>query len=87
MNRKEITNKLEEILEEYGLERKQLTADASFVNDLGLDSLDFAELILKTEQIFDTSISFEHNNIYTIKDLINIIENQVNTISATIQKQ
>ena len=87
MNRKEITNKLEEVLEEYGLERKQLSANASFTNDLGLDSLDFAELILKTEQIFDTSISFEHDNIDTINDLINIVENQVNTISATIQKQ
>ena len=73
MNKTEVSKTVKEVLANYGLDEKQLTADASFSHDLGLDSLDFAELILKVEQIFDTSISFEDDNINTLGDLVNII--------------
>jgi len=87
MNRIEITRKIKVVLENYGLESKQLTPDASFINDLGFDSLEFAELILTAEHIFDTSIPFENGNIHTINDLVDTIENLLNTNLLINQKQ
>ena len=74
MNRVEISKNIKEVLENYGIPPKELKPTTSFINDLGLDSLDFAELILTVEQIFDVSISFDHDNIHTIDDLVNTIE-------------
>ena len=73
MNKTEVTKKVKIVLADYGLNEKQLRPEASFTNDLGLDSLDFAELILKTEQTFDISISFEYDDINTVGDLVNTI--------------
>lgn len=54
----EIKLTLKEILGNYGLEQKAITDQASFVNDLGFDSLDFAELILTLEIQFNISLPF-----------------------------
>lgn len=44
------------IVEHLQVEPKQVTAEASFVDDLGADSLDLAELLLLFEQSFDVRI-------------------------------
>ena len=74
MNKVYIEKEIKGVLENYGLEAKELNDNASFTNDLGLDSLDLAELILTVEQIFDISMSFDNDNIKTIADLVNSIE-------------
>lgn len=79
MQKSDIENKIKGVLESYGLEAKQLNSNAILVNDLGLDSLDLAELILITEKTFDISISFDNDNINTVGDLVNTIENNLNT--------
>lgn len=54
----EIKSTIKEILEDYGIEQKALTDQASFSNDLGFDSLDFAELLMTLENRFDIAIPF-----------------------------
>jgi len=80
MNKKEITKKVKAVLENYGLEEKQLTSNASFMKDLGFDSLDFAELILTIEQEFDLSIYLDQVKlpINTIHDLVTTLNEVLN---------
>ena len=47
------------IVEELGVEREKLTADASFMEDLGADSLDTVELVMAFEKEFDIDIPDE----------------------------
>lgn len=44
------------IIDKLGVEESEVTADASFTNDLGADSLDTVELIMEFEKEFDISI-------------------------------
>ena len=74
MNKAAIEERVKEILEAYGLHSRQLESNASFINDLGLDSLEMAELILTAEHSFDISISYDNDYIDTINDLVNTIE-------------
>jgi acyl carrier protein len=53
----DIEKKLTAILtEKLGVPNSQITPDASFVKDLGIDSLDYAELVMEFEQTFDIKI-------------------------------
>jgi acyl carrier protein len=47
------------IVEELGVEREKLTSDASFMEDLGADSLDTVELVMAFEKEFDIDIPDE----------------------------
>ncbi len=47
------------IVEELGVERDKLTDDASFMEDLGADSLDTVELVMALEKEFDIDIPDE----------------------------
>ncbi len=47
------------IVEELGVEREKLTAAASFMEDLGADSLDTVELVMAFEKEFDIDIPDE----------------------------
>ncbi len=47
------------IAEELGVEREKLTDDASFMEDLGADSLDTVELVMAFEKEFDIDIPDE----------------------------
>jgi acyl carrier protein len=47
------------IAEELGVEREKLTNDASFMEDLGADSLDTVELVMAFEKEFDLDIPDE----------------------------
>ena len=47
------------VAETMGVDKAQITAETSFVNDLGADSLDTVELVMELEDEFDISISDE----------------------------
>ncbi len=52
-----IQQKVTSILtEKLGIPQSEITPDASFVKDLGIDSLDYAELVMEFEQTFDIKI-------------------------------
>jgi len=47
------------IVDELGVEASEVTMEASFIEDLGADSLDTVELIMKFEEEFDIDIADE----------------------------
>jgi acyl carrier protein len=56
----DIDAKVKEIIvEELGVEESEVTPEASFIEDLGADSLDTVELIMKFEEEFDIDIADE----------------------------
>ena len=56
----ELENKVKDIIaEELGVEREKLTNEASFMEDLGADSLDTVELVMAFEKEFDIDIPDE----------------------------
>ena len=56
----DIIAKVKEIIvEELGVEESEVTLEASFIEDLGADSLDTVELIMKFEEEFDIDIADE----------------------------
>ena len=44
------------VSEQLGVEKERVTAETSFVNDLGADSLDTVELVMELEEEFDINI-------------------------------
>ena len=44
------------LTDKLGIPDSEITPDASFVKDLGIDSLDYAELVMEFEQTFDIKI-------------------------------
>ncbi len=54
----DIQSKVTEIIvEKLGVEAKEVSSEANFINDLGADSLDTVELIMEFEKEFNISIS------------------------------
>ena len=65
------------IAEKLSVDLEEVVPEASFVDDLGADSLDLVELIMSMEEEFDTDISDEDaEKITTVQDAINYIEAQ-----------
>ena len=63
------------IVEQLGVDENQVEANASFVDDLGADSLDIVELVMAFEEAFDLDIPDEDaEKIKTVKDAIDYIE-------------
>jgi acyl carrier protein len=63
------------ICEQLEVNEKDVVPEASFVDDLGADSLDQVELIMAMEEEFDISISDEEaEKIVTVRDAIEYIE-------------
>ncbi|MBT1702466.1 acyl carrier protein [Chryseosolibacter indicus] len=53
----DIPKKVTEILiDKLGIAESEITPDANFVKDLGIDSLDYAEIVMEFEQAFDIRI-------------------------------
>jgi acyl carrier protein len=53
----DIPKKVTKILtEKLGIAESEITPDANFVKDLGIDSLDYAEIVMEFEQSFDIRI-------------------------------
>ncbi|MGP0076416.1 MAG: acyl carrier protein [Bryobacteraceae bacterium] len=65
------------IVEQLGVDEGQVDNNASFVDDLGADSLDIVELVMAFEEAFDIDIPDEDaEKIATVKDAIDYIENK-----------
>ena len=65
------------IVDKLGVDESEVTAEASFTNDLGADSLDTVELIMEFEKEFDLSIPDEQaENIQTVGQAIAYLESQ-----------
>ena len=65
------------IIEKLDLAETQITMNASFVKDLGIDSLDLFELILEVENEFQLVIPGEEaEKIVTVGNLVDYIRNQ-----------
>lgn len=65
------------IVEQLGVDETQVDLTASFVDDLGADSLDIVELIMAFEEAFDLDIPDEDaEKIVNVKDAINYIESK-----------
>ncbi len=62
------------IAEKLSVDLKEVVPDASFVDDLGADSLDLVELIMSMEEEFDIEIPDEvAEKLVTVKDAIDFI--------------
>ncbi len=63
------------IVEQIGVDENQVDPSASFVDDLGADSLDIVELVMAFEEAFDLDIPDEDaEKIKTVKDAVDYIE-------------
>jgi len=64
------------IVEHLGVDEAKVTDEASFIDDLGADSLDTVELVMALEEEFGSEISdSEAEKILTVGDAIRFIEN------------
>ncbi|HTR67316.1 MAG TPA: acyl carrier protein [Terriglobales bacterium] len=72
----EIAGKVKQIIsEQLGVDEAEVVASASFVDDLGADSLDQVELVMALEEGFDLEISDDDaEKIRTVQDTIDYIE-------------
>jgi len=62
------------IIEQLGVKEEEVKAEASFVDDLGADSLDTVELVMALEEEFDTEIpDEEEEKITTVQSAIDYI--------------
>ncbi len=63
------------VAEQLGVKEEEVTENASFVDDLGADSLDTVELVMALEEEFDTEIPDEEaENITTVQQAIDYVK-------------
>lgn len=66
------------LIEKLGILPTQITDEANFVKDLGVDSLDYAELVLEFEQSFDIKITDQDaESLTTIAEAVSFIANKL----------
>ncbi len=77
----EIANKIKAIVVEHlGVDEAKVTLEASFIDDLGADSLDTVELVMAFEEAFNVEIPEDAaERIATVKDAVEYIEKQGKT--------
>ena len=69
------------IIEQLSVEEGEVTPGASFVDDLGADSLDRVELIMALEEAFDLEIPDEQaETIKTVQNAVDYIEKNSKTV-------
>lgn len=69
---------IEIIVEQLGVSEEEVTLEASFIEDLGADSLDLVELIMAMEEEFGIEISDEDaEKIQTVQDVVNYINEHI----------
>jgi acyl carrier protein len=73
-----IEDKVKKIIaEKLSVDLEEIVPEASFVDDLGADSLDLVELIMSMEEEFDIEISDEQaEKLVTVKDVFDFIDAQ-----------
>ncbi len=79
MNTEEIFNKVKEIIvEQLGVAETAVVPEASFIDDLGADSLDIVELIMALEEEFDIEIpDADAEKVVIVEDVVNYIKENV----------
>jgi acyl carrier protein len=66
------------IVEQLGVTKEELTPRASFIDDLGADSLDIVELVMAMEEEFDIEIPDDDaEKIQTIEDVITYVKAKI----------
>ena len=76
----DVASKVKKIVTEHlGIDEAKVTEEASFIDDLGADSLDTVELVMAFEEEFGSEISdSEAEKILTVGDAIKFIESKNN---------
>ena len=76
MSQEEIFEKVKKIIvEQLGVAETSVTMEASFIDDLGADSLDIVELIMALEEEFDMEIPDEDaEKIVSVSDVVDYIK-------------
>ncbi|MGD0021739.1 MAG: acyl carrier protein [Smithellaceae bacterium] len=65
------------VMEQLDVTREECVPEASFIDDLGADSLDLVELIMEMEEVFGIEIADEElEKIRTIKDVIEFLKSK-----------
>ena len=65
------------VVEHLGIDENKVNDSASFIDDLGADSLDTVELVMAFEETFSIEIPDDAaETILTVKDAINFIESK-----------
>ena len=79
MSSEEIFDKVKEIIvEQLGVADTAVTLEASFIDDLGADSLDIVELIMALEEEFDIEIpDSDAEKVVTVEDVVEYIKENV----------
>ena len=79
MTQEEIFEKVKGIIvEQLGVAETAVTMEASFIDDLGADSLDIVELIMALEEEFDTEIpDSDAEKVVTVGDVVEYIKDNV----------
>jgi acyl carrier protein len=74
--KKEYTEKVRQIVsEQLGVDEAEVTPSASFVDDLGADSLDQVELVMALEEAFNMEVGDEDaEKILTVQNAIDYVE-------------
>ena len=80
MSSEEILEKVKGIIvEQLGVTDTAVTMEASFIDDLGADSLDIVELIMAIEEDFDIEIpDSDAEKVVTVGDVVDYIKENVN---------
>ena len=78
MSEKSIAEKVKDIIvEQLGVNPEQVTEKASFIEDLGADSLDTVELVMAFEEEFSVEVPDEDaEKLQTVADVVSYIESK-----------
>ena len=79
MSSEEVLKKVKDIIvEQLGVSESSITMEASFIDDLGADSLDIVELIMALEEEFDIEIpDSDAEKVVTVEDVVDYIKENV----------
>ena len=79
MSSEEILEKVKGIIvEQLGVADTAVTMEASFIDDLGADSLDIVELVMAIEEEFDIEIpDGDAEKVVTVRDVVDYIKENV----------